>query len=84
MKRYLINPNGVREKAKGKWVRWTDVKKYVNYATKHCPRCDDCKSLLLDGGVVLADGIFEKPCRVVCSKCAALVGTPRHGPGPEG
>lgn len=46
------------------------VDKYERFANKFCPACDDCKSLLLDGGIALADGITKKPCRIVCPECA--------------
>lgn len=39
------------------------------YVSQVCPRCDDCRELLIDGGIVEADGIVKKPCRVGCQAC---------------
>jgi len=41
----------------------------LGFAERACPKCDGCGELLLQGGVVEADGITKKPARVVCMKC---------------
>ena len=45
------------------------IKKLHSFALKFCPKCDGCKELLLEGGIVESDGLHGKPCRVVCSDC---------------
>lgn len=41
----------------------------LHFAERACPKCDGCGELLLQGGIVEADGIHKKPARVVCVKC---------------
>lgn len=41
----------------------------LKFAERACPKCDGCGKLLLEGGVVEADGITKKPARVVCVEC---------------
>ncbi len=48
----------------------SELERLQEFADKFCPRCDGCSTLLLSGGVMLADGITQKPCRVVCPECS--------------
>ena len=41
----------------------------LGFAERACPKCDECGKLLLQGGVVEADGITKKPARIVCVNC---------------
>jgi hypothetical protein len=43
----------------------------LGFAERACPKCDGCDQLLLEGGIVEADGITKKPARIVCPGCRA-------------
>jgi len=45
------------------------IEKLYNFAVKFCPKCDGCGKLLLQGGIVEADGVAKKPARIVCIDC---------------
>ena len=45
------------------------IEMLLGFAERACPKCDGCGKLLLQGGVVEADGITKKPARIVCLNC---------------
>jgi hypothetical protein len=47
------------------------IEMLLSFAERACPKCDGCGKLLLQGGIVEADGIVKKPARIVCPDCRA-------------
>jgi hypothetical protein len=45
------------------------IEMLLGFAERACSKCDECGKLLLQGGIVEADGITKKPARIVCINC---------------